>query len=304
MLITVAIINNQNKQVKNIIAQLMDLDYKPDTIYVLPDSKDIKAIKKYPEVEIIDCENGNARNLAIQKFMKSGNDILIFMNSDCTPDTKDFLKNYELLLNNYDIVFGTRRYTDVSRLKTPPVDFLVANIDNMYRNKKFNYTDLRIVSGAVTTWKNAKTFEEKLDLILTGMICQCGNFGITHKGLKQLMKFQKNTYGLNDGIFDTRLDIEGYCDIALGIDAICAGLDIGISDGVRVIQTSRNRMGKNIDDINMHHLAMEHYRMLENTSTLWEKLKNIALVASAFFTAGLITGMVTYAVSMQQILGQ
>ena len=249
MSIAVAITNhNQDKQVKKTIDMLMSAEYKPETIFVMSDDTKFKPIKKYPEVEVINnkfyqpnrCDN---RNSVIKKFLDSGIDQLVFIDGDCYPDTKEFLKNYELLLNNHDLVFGTRRHTDVSKLKLPPSDLLTANMDNLFKQKKLDYSDLRIVSGAISAWRGAKQFGEKIDLMLTGMIGWSCNFGITRIGLKKLMSFQKDTFGMETGIFDNSAfnNDWSYEDIAMGMDALYAGLDIDITDGVRVVHVSHNR---------------------------------------------------------------
>ena len=209
MCIAVAITNhNQNRQVKKTIDFIMSCDIRPDKIYVMSDDKPFNPIKKYQNIVVINNDEKTAgrynnRNSVIKPFLKTELDSIVFIDGDCIPDSKDFIKNYALLLENYDLIFGTRRHTDVSGLKNPPSDLLTANMDNMFHNKKLNYTDLRLVSGAVSAWRESKKFNEKLDLMLTGMIGWSCNFGFSRKGLLKLRTFQKDTYGLDEGIFDS-----------------------------------------------------------------------------------------------------
>ena len=227
------------------------------------------------------------------------------MDGACFPDTPDFLKSYSILLDNHDLVFGTRRHTSVDGLEMPPSDLLTANMDNLYHGEKLTYSDLRLVSGAVGAWRDAKKFTERLDLMLTGMIGWSCNFGFSKKGLERLREFQKATYGLDEGIFDSNAFQEGwgYEDVAMGIDALYAGLDITITDGVRVGHHSHNRSDGLFDHVKGRHAIMERYRGLEKASEGWEWVKRAALVASAFFTAGLITGMVTETINLLNVIG-
>ena len=309
MSIAVALTNhNQHKQVRQSIEALLKCKQKPDIIYVMSDGKPMPVTGEYPNVVIINngpemsgrCSN---RNSVIKPFLESGMDKIIFMDGDCMPDGRDFIEKYDLLLDNYDLIFGTRTHTDVSKLKNPPSDLLTANMDNMYHGKKLDYTDLRVVSGAVRSWAEAKTFEEKLDLMLTGMIGWSCNFGFTRKGIQRLRKFQVSNYGLGEGIFDSGafMDGWGYEDVAMGIDALYAGLNIHITDTVKVLHQSHDRTDNLFDHVKGRHSVMNRYRMVEKSLKLWDDIKKIAIIASAFFTAGLITGMVTYAVAAENL---
>lgn len=311
MKISVALTNhNQHEMVKETIKLLLSAETKPSHIYVLSDGKPFWDFSKNPR--IIPLNNTGAftgrcgnRNSVIKPFLASNDDAIVFMDGDCFPENPAFLEKYWMLLDNHDLVFGTRRHTPVDGLSVPPSDLLTANMDNLYHGKPLNYSDLRLVSGAVGAWRDSKSFAERLDLMLTGMIGWSCNFGFTRKGLETLRKFQKDTYGLDEGIFDSCAFHEGwgYEDVAMGIDALYAGLDIMISDGVRVGHHSHDRSDGLFDHVKGRHAIMERYRMLEEAREKWEWVKRAAIVASAFFTGGLITGMVTYAVSIQQILG-
>ncbi len=311
MKISVALTNhNQHALVKETIELLLSAATKPSHIYVLSDGKPYWDFTKNPKIVPLNntghftgrCGN---RNSVISPFLDSDDDALVFMDGDCFPDSPDFLDKYALLLENHDLVFGTRRHTDITGLEMPPSDLLTANMDRMYHGEKLSYTDLRLVSGAVGAWRESTNFSEKLDLMLTGMIGWSCNFGFSRKGLEKLREFQKDTYGLDEGIFDSCAfqDGWGYEDVAMGIDALYAGLDITITDGVRVGHHSHNRSDGLFDHVKGRHAIMERYRNLENSIRSWENIKRAAIVASAFFTGGLITGLVTYAVAVQNMLG-
>jgi len=310
MSIAVAITNhNQHAMVRTAIEKLMSGSLKPSAIFVMSDGKPF-FMDTYPG--IVSINNGKAlagrchnRNSVIRPFLDSGIDALVFIDGDCFPDQGDFLEKYVALLDNHDLVFGTRRHTPVDGLELPPSDLLTANMDNLYAGRPLNYVDLRLVSGAVSAWRDSKSFTEKLDLMLTGMIGWSCNFGMSRAGIMRLMAFQRSTYGMDEGIFDSNAfgDGWGYEDVAMGIDALYAGLDIDITDGVRVIHKSHDRSDGLFDHVRGRHAIMERYRDLSGAVENWEWVKRAALVASAFFTGGLITGLITYAVTAQSILG-
>ncbi len=311
MRIAVAIPNHaQHQMVTETIKMLYAQPTKPAAVYVMSDSKPFWDIHGLGNVIPINNKDkflgrcGN-RNSVIDKFLESDYEALVFLDGDCYPDSPDFLGTYAKLLDNYDLVFGTRRHDDVSTLDTPPSDLLTANMDNMWSGQPIDYTDLRKVSGAVDAWKESKTFSERLDLMLTGMIGWSCNFGFSRKGLKRLRTFQKQTYGLDEGIFDSEAfgDGWGYEDVAMGIDALYAGLDIWITDTVRVGHRSHNRTDVLFDHVRGRHKIMERYRMLDRYVKSHDGILRLAIAATAFFTAGLITGMVTMAINLQHIMG-
>jgi len=311
MRIAVAIPNHdQHQMVTETIKMLYAQPTKPAAVYVMSDSKPFWDIHGLGNVIPINNKDkflgrcGN-RNSVIDKFLESDYEALVFLDGDCYPDSPDFLGTYAKLLDNYDLVFGTRRHDDVSTLDTPPSDLLTANMDNMWTGQPIDYTDLRKVSGAVDAWKESKTFSERLDLMLTGMIGWSCNFGFSRKGLKRLRTFQKQTYGLDEGIFDSEAfgDGWGYEDVAMGIDALYAGLDIWITDNVRVGHRSHNRTDGLFDHVRGRHKIMERYRMLDRYVKSHDGILRLAIAATAFFTAGLITGMVTMAINLQHIMG-
>lgn len=312
MKIAVAITNhNQHYQVRDTVDALYRQTVAPAAVYVLSDSKPYWNLPT-DRHEVIPINNrgkfmgrcGN-RNSVIKPFIDSDYDALIFMDGDCSPLNPDFIEKYAKHLAKYDLVFGTRRHSDISGLSKPPSDLLTANMDNLYAQQPIDYSDLRVVAGAVSAWTDSKTFEERLDLMLTGMIGWSCNFAFTKKGLKRLRKFQKSTYGLAEGIFDSNTfkDGWGYEDVAMGIDALYAGLKISIVDDVKVYHQVHNRTDGLFDHVKGRHLIMNRYRELEKNTNTPNMVGIAAIIATAFFTAGLIAGLVTEAINLMNILG-
>ena len=312
MRIAVALPNhNQHAIVRETIGKLMEQSLPPAAIYVLSDAKPFWKIPGDPD-NVIPINNakkfigrcGN-RNSVVQPFLNSPYDAIVFMDGDCSPIGDDFLESYATLFTKYGLVFGTRTHSDRTGLKTPPSDLLTANMDNLYSGAPIDYTDLRVVSGAVKAWNESTTFSERLDLMLTGMIGWSCNFGFTKRGLRKLTKFQKATYGMKEGIFDSDAfqDGWGYEDVAMGIDALYAGLEIGVTDCVKVLHRSHDRSDGLFDHVKGRHVIMERYRGLEHSVKMKDLIYKAAIVSSAFFTAGLITGMVTESINLLKVLG-
>jgi hypothetical protein len=312
MKIAVAITNhNQHYQVRDTVEALYRQTVKPSAVYVLSDGKPYWNLPNDPH-EVIPLNNrgkfmgrcGN-RNSVIGPFLESDCDILVFMDGDCSPLRTDFLETYARHMAKYDLVFGTREHSDITGLSKPPSDLLTANMDNLYERKPIDYTDLRVVAGAVKAWEDSSTFEERIDLMLTGMIGWSCNFAFTKEGLETLRKFQKSTYGLSEGIFDSNTfkDGWGYEDVAMGIDALYAGLEIGIVDDVRVLHQVHDRSDGLFDHVKGRHLIMERYRELEKNAAMKDIMGAVAIGATAFFTGGLITGLITGTINFMNILG-
>ena len=312
MKIAVAIPNhNQHELVRNTISKLVTQSRPPAAIYVLSDGKPFWKLPGDPGC-VIPINNakkfigrcGN-RNSVIGPFLDSPYDAIVFMDGDCSPIGGEFLEKYEKLLSRYSLVFGTRTHSDITGLSTPPSDLLTANMDNLYSGAPLDYTDLRVVSGAVKAWQESTNFNERLDLMLTGMIGWSCNFGFTKRGLQKLTKFQKATYGMEEGIFDSGAfkDGWGYEDVAMGIDALYAGLEIGVTDCVQVLHRSHDRSDGLFDHVKGRHVIMERYRGLEHSVKMKDLIYKAAILASAFFTAGLITGMVTETINLLNVIG-
>ena len=269
MKLTVAITShNQTEQLAKTICLLNEQTEKPDNIFLLVDGK--KDLDIYKNVTVINNKENpgrcNNRNSIILPFLISDSDALVFIDGDSWPKDKKFIKNYKKLLSKYDLVFGTRRHTPIDNITLPASDLLTANMDELWQGKPLNYDDLRVTSGAIKAWNNAKTVDEKIDLILTGMITWSCNFGISRKGLLKHTEFMEKTYNIVDKLFDNKTFAKGwgYEDIAMGLDAIFAGLNIGISENIEVIHTAHERSDGLFDHIKGRHLIMERYRKLYN----------------------------------------
>lgn len=311
MKIAVAIPNhNQKESVSESIRRLYSGSTKPSAVYVMSDDKPyVNTLSDLGRVITINnkdkfkgrCEN---RNSVIKEFLDSDFDALVFMDGDCCPYSNNFIGTYTKLLKKYDLIFGSRIHSDITGLSKPPSDLLTANMDNLYTQSDLDYRDLRVVSGAFTAWNKSTSFSEKLDLLLTGMISWSCNFGITRQGLLKLLKFEKKNFN-NSGVFDNNCfkDKWGYEDVAMGIDALYAGLNIGVTDNVRVLHKSHDRSDGLFDHVKGRHLIMERYRAIEKNKNIKNSIYWAMIIATLFYTAGLITGLFTEYISLLKILG-
>lgn len=260
MKISICITNhNQNDLVKQTL-DIIEYQYqKPEYIFVCSDDKPYKT--KDPKVICINKSN-DPMNTVIKEFIDTDSDALLFINGDSYPKEKDFLIKYEDLFEKYDLVIGTKEYI---------------------KNKN------KIENSFVDKWENAKTFTEKLDLI-TEMNGFTSNFGITRTGLMKYLKFMEKHYEKRV-LFD---DCENY-DIAMGIDALYAGLNIWISNDIKILQQTPD---KNIVE-NNRHLIMERVRNLDKITTIKDKAYTTLIIMFWVYIVGVITGLVTMAVSLQ-----
>lgn len=303
MSIAVAIPNhNQHETVINAINRLMAQTTPPDIIYVMSDAKPFYT--DCPRVRHLvnanrpgRCSN---RNSVIKEFLDSGLDYLVFIDGDCSPKGKDFIDRYIDLLGRHDLVFGTRQHTDVKSnrtMKRPASDLLTANMDNMWLDRPLDYTDLRVVSGAVKAWQDSRSLQERADLMLTGMIGWSCNFGFNRKGLVQLCDFMADHYGMRNEIFDSAAfkDGWGYEDVAMGLDAMYAGLDVLIDESVPVMHKSHERSDGLFDHVKGRHIIMERYRSLQAAVERKDMIYIAMMVLFAFYMAGIICGMCTMA---------
>ena len=297
MRIGISITNhNQNKNIKKTLEVLSKQTIKPDIIFICSDDLPFNTAQK--NVVCINntvlkgrCQN---RNSVIPYFYENKLDALIFIDGDTYPKEIDFIEKYIEYFKKYDLIFGTRIHTDISKLKVPPSDLLTANMDELWQNKPLNYQDLRVVSKAVESWQTAKTFNEKLDLMLTGMIGWSCNFGFTKIGLNKLLDFMESNYGRKE-IFDSKAfnGTWGYEDVAMGIDALYAGLNIWITDDIKIMHTVHERTDGLFDHVKGRHLIMERNRVLERINKQKDKLYIAMMVSFLFYMAGVITGLVT-----------
>lgn len=304
MKIAVCLINhNQNKFIESTINKLNKQSKKPNEIFICSDDTPFDT-----SVENITCINNTVlkgrcqnRNSVIPEFLKSDNDAIVFIDGDSYPKKTDFLTKYDDLFEDNELVFGTRIHTDIKGLKLPPSDLLTANMDNMWRGKDLNYSDLRVVSNAVKCWKESKSFNEKLDLMLTGMIGWSCNFGFTKKGLIKHLDFMKKVYKTKNEIFDSSAfhNNWGYEDVAMGLDALFAGLKIDISDDIKVVHNAHERTDGLFDHVAGRHLIMERARNLEKAKKTKNYVYTAMCVLFGTYIVGIITGLITLAISWQ-----
>ena len=303
MKISLCITNhNQNDLVKQTLDIIQYQYQKPEYIFVCSDDKPFSS--KAPNVICINnkklkgrCEN---RNSVIQEFLDTDSDALVFIDGDSYPKDKDFLIKYEDLFEKYDLIFGTREHTSPKGLKKPASDLLTANMDNLWLKKPLDNSDLRVVSNAVESWQNSTTFNEKLDLMITGMIGWSCNFGFTRKGLIKHLNFMQKHYGKKE-IFDSTAfnGNWGYEDVAMGIDALYAGLNIWISDDMKIVHQAHERSDGLFDHVKGRHLIMERVRNLAKATTIKDKTYKSMMILFGIYIIGVITGLVTMAITLQ-----
>lgn len=277
--------HNQNSFVDKAIESLQKQTIKPEIIFVTSDDTPYQS--QYKNVICINHnEKGRRknRNAVLLPFLKSDADAIIFIDGDCFLEDINFIKKYIKHFKKYDLIFGTRKHTDITGLEKPASDLLIANMDELWSKTPLNYSDLRIVSGAVDGWKKSKDFYERLDLMVTGMIGWSCNFGFTKNGLATHVDFMKRFYGIFD-IFDTKAfnGNWGYEDVAMGIDALFAGLDIWIDSDIEVIHNSHNRSDALFDHVKGRHIIMNRMRELENKLKIKNFKYNLFYKISKFF---------------------
>ena len=293
--------HNQNDNIKSIIDNITKQTKQPDVIFVCSDGKQFKS-----DIENVVCINNKKlkgrcqnRNSVIPYFYENNLDALIFIDGDTQPKELNFIEKYEKYFEKYDLVFGTREHTDISGLVKPPSDLLTANMDELWQNKPLNYKDLRVVSKAVECWQKSKTFDEKIDLMITGMIGWSCNFGFTKKGLDKLLDFMVSTYGRKE-IFDSQAFSGGwgYEDVAMGIDALYAGLNIWITDDIKILHNSHERSDGLFDHVKGRHLIMDRYRNLNKVTKQKDHIYNTLMLVFGFYIIGIITGLFTMYLSL------
>ena len=303
MKISVCITNhNQNETVQQAIEILSYQYQKPEYIFVCSDDKAFKTKNK--NVICINnkklkgrCEN---RNSVIKEFFSTDSDALIFIDGDSYPKNKDFIIKYEDLFEKYDLVFGTREHTIPNGIKKPASDLLTSNMDNLWLKKPLDNSDLRVVSNAVESWQNSTSFNEKLDLMITGMIGWSCNFGFTRNGLMKHLKFMQEHYGRKE-IFDSQAfnGNWGYEDVAMGLDALYAGLNIWISDDMKIVHQAHERSDGLFDHVKGRHLIMERVRNLEKVTTIKDKTYTTMIILFWVYIVGVVTGLITMSISLQ-----
>jgi len=229
----------------------------------------------------------STRNLGIKTALEDGADILIFMDGDTFPEHDNFVENHLKALGGHSsreprLVFGTRKHTyrpielgdwnkegNYVRKEHPlfPSDLLTGNMDNLASYKDMDFRDLRIIAGVTDAFNDVEDFDEKADYILTGMVCWSCNFSVTKVALEKLNSLMVKVYGL-DSWFDDRAFNTGwgYEDVALGLDAHFAGVDIKTNTDSDIFHFMHGRSDNLFTHIEGKHKIMERYRMLAKSN--------------------------------------
>jgi hypothetical protein len=172
-------------------------------------------------------------------------------------------------------------------------------MDNLFSGKERTSDDLRVVSGTVGAYQGAASFDEKCDLILSGMVTWSCNFSFDRKAAEMLNEFMKASYKLDTWFDDTAFASGwGYEDVAMGLDAIFAGVDICLEDGPRVLHYMHDRTDELHSHILGRHRIMERYRKL--LSSRMVSGTTLSSHAQSLMMAG---GLVAYADRSRLYLG-
>lgn len=273
--------HNQQTTVELCISRLEQQTVKPCKIIVVDDHSDRRPTVESSLTEVISAEKkgrSSTRNLGISEAMRYNADIIIFLDGDAIPADLHFIENHlaHHAKGTPSLVFGLRQHIprprdwhdysgsgmylpiDINRL---PSDLLTANMDALASGRPLDYTDLRVVSGAYGAYNGAKEFSEKCDLILSGMVTWSCNFSLNFRAAHYIRETMMESYGI-PGWFDDNMfnDGWGYEDVALGVDALFAGVGISICGDIGI----KHFMHERSDDLSSHilgrHRIMERYR--------------------------------------------
>lgn len=302
MKLAVCIINH-DQQIDKVIKSMDKQSKKPDLIIVCSDGKQVPHFDREDIISLDNSKNPGRctnRNIGAKEFLDSECDSVIFIDGDCVPKSRDFLADMADQLDQFDLVYATRQH-DIKgkKLKFPPYDLLTVNMDNLYNGKKLDLTDLRVASGAVEAFNSTDSFEEKLDLMLTGMIGWSCCFGMTRQGLDKHIKFMKKIHGCSE-LFDSDAfdGTCGYEDVAMGIDALYAGLKISICEKCTVVHDPHDRIDHLFDHINRRHIIMQRARAIQKAVKMKDRAYLTMMIMFFAYIAGIITGLVTGAISL------
>lgn len=276
---------DQERIIRYNLERIDKMSNKPDHVVVIDDHSSMPTLESTPcgwlHVYQAD-ERGRAstRNKGLVEALKLGADVIIFMDGDSIAEDELYFERLDDYFKDPEkstLVFGTRVHEyeprdlnkwyegDDTVYKTyprKPSDLLTANMDNLQNGEPLDNRDLREVSGVVEALENAKSFNEKVDLILTGMVSWSCNFALNKKAALDVRKFMFNTYGAKDMIFDeTAFRTQwGYEDVAFGLDSIFAGVDVQLQDQSRVVHFMHGRSDELYTHIQGRHLIMDRYR--------------------------------------------
>lgn len=77
--------------------------------------------------------------------------------------------------------------------------------------------------------------------------------------------------------------VGGYEDVAMGIDALYAGLDIWIADDIKILHNSHNRTDGLFDHVKGRHLIMDRYRRLDKITKQKDRSYNTLMLTFGFY---------------------
>ena len=286
--------HNQDEIVALNIDRLLNYQTVPPTsIIVVDDQSKSFNIKENDKVKVIHTAvNGRSstRNYGIKTALDIGADLVIFMDGDTVAENDNFIENYLELYPAENpwpkFVFGTRRhvarplpghigrYFSIKDIDYPsvtvtkyPSDLLTGNMDSIIADKPISIKDLdprdlRIICGIADEF-NKLNADEKIDMIISGMITWSCNFAVNKHALYQLRSHNMMVHGrefwFDDNDFNTGW---GYEDVALGLDAMFAGVDVMMTKASDILHFVHNRS----DELGTHvvgrHKIMDRYRKL------------------------------------------
>jgi glycosyltransferase involved in cell wall biosynthesis len=276
--------HNQQEIVNFCIECLKKQTLVPDTILVVNDHSFLSLKKKTKErgiVKVVDSPRKGrvyTRNFGIECALELDADVILFLDGDCIPEDKHFVKNYVRHLKQPGMaLFGMRKHIPKPKylhefnfdldyeekpVKRFPSDLLTANLD---KKRRFNNEDLRIVSGAFNVFNKAKTKTEKLNLLATGMATWSCNFCLTKESVVQLKAYRKKRYSSSD-CFDTKLfgDVWGGEDNVFGMDLLASGCNIKLTKDSRVLHFMHDRSDELFNHVQINNILMNRYFEVRN----------------------------------------
>lgn len=277
--------HNQQEFVDLAVKMLLDQTIRPTNIIVFDDCSAVPYQTVHPEyVTIIRSEKtvgrARGRNLGINKALEFGAQILIFFDGDSYPADNNFIENYQRAFAEYPAksisFYGMREHIQrpinlkeyirdeecytYEPIINLPSSLLNTNNDNLYLGYDLNYKDYREISGIVDLYNKMTSFNEKMDLILTGRITWSCNFAIDADGLESI----KN---LNDYLFffdDHEFKSWGHEDVAFGIDSMFAGVECKLITNTYVKHFLHERAPEDtvVGRTEGRHKIMNRYRRL------------------------------------------
>lgn len=284
--------HNQDEIVKINIKTLLERQTViPDNILVVNDHSDSFNVTETDVVKTITTTvkgRSSTRNLGIATALNMGADLIIFMDGDTIPEHDQYIENYIALFPREidwgKFVFGTRKHIarpipgtfidfyngldpKLDTLKKYPSDLLTGNMDFIISDAPVTLDmldprDLRIIAG-VTDQFNTLNHEEKIDVILSGMVTWSCNFAVNKSALNQLRSHNLLVHGrefwFDDNDFNSGW---GYEDVALGLDALFSGVDILMTKSSDILHFIHDRSDELFTHVGGRHKIMDRYRKL------------------------------------------